>query len=367
MNRMQRNISSLVALSLLALLWGCADIPTQQFEAYKRAFKDVRASGEEVLLDYGVAKSDSEKRRKALSGGGEVDSGDRFAFDISAITETEKPLDGVGVRMHAWNVLAQYNETLTAVAQGHSPAEISAAFDGLTQALNKFPIGAISEAAKELVPYAGVAKAALEIIEREIAAGRFIESIQAIYPEINKFLDLLESDAQNFYNIRLGLHDLVYEPIIDQIADNEGSFQDLLEGFDIPADTGEEETTHRIYPLIKQVNNTLAGIPDWPSENILVVSQSGDKEYTELAHSQFFDLANQIERLAGEAKAVDDELIAYRNMLIEYVKLIQQTRRALKAVIEAVEENQQPEVVAQNMFDAAVKLRRAIAEYKKAR
>ena len=367
MNRIRSNISYLVALSLLALLWGCAAIPTQQFEAYKSAFDKVRASGEEVLLDYGVAKNDYEKRQEAESEGAELDAPDRFEFDISAITENEEPLDEVGVRMHAWNVLARYNETLMAIAQGRSTAEISAAVDGLTQALSKFQVRAISEATADVIPYAGVAKAALEIIEREIAAHRFIESIQAVYPEINKFLDLLESDAQNFYNIRLGLHNLDYDLIVDQIADHVGLFQDLSKDFNIPADTGEEETTHRIYPLITQINDTLAVIPDWPSDNILVLSQSGDREYTELAHSKFLELANEIERKAAEARAVDDQLIAYRNMLIQYVKLVQQTMRALNTVVKAIEENRQPEVVAQNMFDVAVKLKRAIAEYKKAR
>ena len=367
MNRIQRNVSSLVALSLLALLYGCSVVPTQQFEAYKRAFENVRASGEEVLLDYGVAKNDYEEKLEAVSDEKELDSGDRFAFDISAITETGKPPDDVGERMHAWNVLAQYNETLTAVAQGYSPEEISATIDGLTEALRKFPIKAISGAATDLAPCASVVKAALEIIEREIAAGRFTESVQAVYPAINEFLYLLEGDAQNFYNTRLGLHGLDYDPIEKQIIEKTAAFQELLKSFETSADTGEAETTQRIHDLIKQVNDTLVGIPNWPSESILVLSQSGYAEYTELAHSQFVEMANEIERLAGEAKALDDQLITYRDMLIQYVKLIQLTRQALKAVIEAIEENRQPEVVAQNMFDATVRLKRAIAEYKKAR
>lgn len=366
MNSMRHYISSLITLSLLAQLWGCATVPTQQFEAYKEAFDDVRASGEEVLLDYGVAKNDYKKRLEAESGNEELDAPDPLAFDTSAITETE-PLDDVGVRMHAWNVLAQYNKALTVVAQGHSPAEISAAVDGLTQALNKFPIDAISEVADDMVPIAGVAKAALEIIEREIAAGHFIESIQAVYPEINKFLDLLESDAQNFYNIRRGLHDLDYDLLTDQITKNLVSFQDISKDFNSPAETDSEETISKTFNLIEKVNNTLASIPDWPKDGFLVLSQFENRKYTELAHSQFLELSNDIERLVAEAKALDDQLIAYRDLLIQYMKLIQETRRALNAIVRAIETNQQPGAVAQNMFDITVKLKRAIAEYKKAR
>jgi len=361
--------SKWVAILLaLCMLSGCTTVPVEQFEAYKRAFDHVRASGEDVLLDYGVAKSDYKKiRQEAATGEGQVNTSERLAFDINAITETGIPPDDVVERMYAWNVLAQYNEILTAVARGHSPEEVSYAVDGLAETLRKFPIKEISEVGAELAPCASVVKAALEIVEREIAVGRFKESIRTIYPAINEFLYLLERDAQNFYNIRLGLHDLVYESILDQIADTEDAFQDLLAGFNISTDTGDSETTHRIYPLIKQVNDTLAGIPDWPSENIIVMSQSGGEEYSDLAHSQFFDMASEIKRLTAEAKTVDDELLAYRNVLIKYVNLILQTRLALKEVVEAIEEKRQPEAVAQNMFDAAIKLKRAIAEYEKAR
>lgn len=60
--------------------------------------------------------------------------------------------------------------------------------------------------------------------------------------------------------------------------------------------------------------------------------------------------------LSTKAKALDDQLLAYRAMLIKYVKMIQQTWRALKAVIKTIEQNRQPEAVAQNMFDLTVKL-----------
>ena len=359
-------ISSILSLFVLALLCGCVTVPAQQFEAYKNAFENVRASGEEVILDYGVAKTDYKKRLEAENNNEELDVPDPLAFDTSAIIESE-PLDDVGVRMHAWNVLAQYNEVLTVAAQGRSPAEISAAVDGLTEALNEFPVGTISEVASDIVPIAGVAKAALEIIEREIAAGRFVESIQAVYPEINKFLNLLENDAQNFYNIRRGLHDLDYDLLTDQITVNLISMQDISKDFNNPAEAGSEEAISKTLDLIENVNNTLESIPGWPKESFLVLSQFENGKYTEMAYSQFLELSNDIERLAAEAKATDDQLIAYRTMLIQYVKMIQQTRRALKAVIKGIEENRQPGAVAQNMFDTAIKLKRAIAEYKKAR
>jgi hypothetical protein len=345
MYQLKRNVASIVVLILLVQLWGCATIPTQQFEAYK---------------------NDYEKRREAESGNEELDVPDPFAFEASTVIETE-PLDDVGVRMHAWNVLAQYNEVLTVVAQGHSPAEISAAVDGLTEALDEFPIEVISDVADDILPIAGVAKAALEIIEREIAAGRFIESIQAVYPEINKFLNLLESDAQNFYNIRRGLRDLDYDLLTDQINDNLFSIKAISKDFNSPVETDPEEAISKTSGLIKKVNNTLKSIPDWPEDGFLDLSQFENRKYTELAHSQFLERSNDIERLLTEAKTLDDQLLAYRDMLIQYVKMIQQTRRALKAAIKAIEQNRQPEVVAQNMFDVTIKLKRAIAEYKKAR
>jgi len=363
---MKRYISAIFVLILLALLWGCVTIPTQQFEAYKNAFDDVRASGEEVLLDYGIAKSDYKKRLDAENVNEQLDEPDPLSFDAGAVIETE-PLDDVGVRMHAWNVLAKYNEALTVVAQGGSPAEISAAVDGLTEALNEFPIEAIGDLAEDIVPIAGVAKAALEIIERTIAAGRFIESVQSVYPEINKFLNLLESDAQNFYNIRRGLRDLDYDRLMDRIFDDLISIRDISKDFNNPDETGSEEAISKTLVLIEKVNNTLESIPEWSKDNFLVLSQFENRKYTELAYSQFLELSNSIERLSTEAKTLNDQLLAYRAMLIQYVKMIQQTRRSLKAVIMAIEQNRQPEAVAQNMFDVTLKLKRAIAEYKKAR
>ncbi len=366
MDGIAHRVPFVVACSSLALLCGCRTVPVQEFEAYKRACSEARAAGEEVLLDYLVAKNESTRIQEAEGAGQERNRPEYLSFQVSTMTEAES-LDSVGVRMHAWRVLGEYNEALTVVAQGHSRAEVTAAVDGLVGALQQFPIEEVSELAADAVPFSAAAKLMLEVLEREAAARHFADSMIAVRPTVSRFLDLLERDAQNFYNIRMGLRNWEYDTLTDRIADRVIAFRNLSKDFNIPPDVSEEDSRPQVYPLVDQINNILTSIPDWPQDGFLILAPGGDAAYTELAHSQFVEMAREIEQLAEQAQEVDERLVTYRNVLIQYVRMIQHTRRGLNGVTQALEQQRPPDAVAQDVFAAAVLLKRAFAEYEKAR
>jgi hypothetical protein len=364
MNRLQRGILCAVVMSLLVLPWGCTAVPTPEFEAYKRACDEARGAAEKVLLDYAVAKQDFAKRQKSKNEEqGENQAGDRV-FDIRAITHVE-PLDAVDVRMHAWHVLSRYNEALIAVAAGHSQAEISSAVDGLTEALRQFPIGDVAALASEAVPYAQVAKVALGVIEREVAARHFVESVARVYPEINKFLDLSEADINNFYNVRMGLHDLDYDGVTDRINEQLVCFGDLCKDFNVPEVNGAGKPSLR--DLIVQTNARLKKVPQWPPDGFLEVPKGGHAECSPLAYSQLLGFSREVENLIQALDPIDSQLVAYRDVLIQYVKVIQANRQALRELVRALERKRPPAAVAQDVFAVTISLRRAFAEYEKAR
>ena len=105
-------------------------------------------------------------------------------------------MDRVVVRMKAWDVVARYNDLLTALAEGRAADELAGAVDGLSSSLGSFPIAAVAVAWTEVSGYLAPLKPlALEAV-RERSRRDFIAAVGKGGPLIaDKFLKLLREDA----------------------------------------------------------------------------------------------------------------------------------------------------------------------------
>ncbi len=364
--------SFVMTIAMLCLLLGCSRIPTREFASYTSAFERVRAVGEEVLLDYALqleAHEELERRAGSANRERDAEASDRFHFDVAELTDPSSAPDDVGVRLRAWQVLGQYNEALAAVAQGRSADEIAASVDGLIHTLRTFPSRTVVDAALQVTPFAGAAKLALEVIEREAAARRFAQAVRAAQPAIERFLVLLEDDAQNFYNIRKGLHDLAVDERSDRMNDLARTVARIAAEFRIPVEQGADADHGTVHEIINQINETYSAIPDWPQDGLLpsLAAKASGNEYTKLAHSQLEQLADEIERHAEKTRALDDQLLAYREVMTLYVKSIRQTRQALLELALPQRQQRTAQTIAGELFAAAMQLKRAINDYKQAR
>ena len=117
---------SVVALLLAALTAACTTIPQREFATYKDTFAKARTAGETVVLDYGVAVAQFEEI-KARRAAAKPEQRRRGApFDPGAPRRRSPlPVDHVLVRMQAWDVVARYNDLLTALAEGKPADELA--------------------------------------------------------------------------------------------------------------------------------------------------------------------------------------------------------------------------------------------------
>lgn len=364
--------SFVMTTAMLCFLLGCSRISTREFSSYTSAFERVRTVGEEVLLDYALlAAAHEEIERQAASAERERDAEafDRFHFDVAELTDPSSAPDDVGVRLRAWQVLGQYSEALAAVAQGRSADEIAASVDGLIHTLQTFPSRTVVDAAMQVTPFAGAAKLALEVIEREAAARRFAQAVRAAQPAIERFLVLLEDDAQSFYNIRKGLHHLAVAERSDRMNDLARTVARIAVEFKLPVEQGTDADHGTVHEVINQINETFGAIPDWPQDGFLpsLPAEASGNDYTNLAHSQLEQLADEIRRHAAEIRALDDQLLAYRAVMTLYVKSIRRTRRALLELALPPRQQRTAQTIASELFAAALQLKRAINDYKQAR
>jgi len=340
----------------VACATGC-QLPTRQLEDYRSAFSQARAAGEEVLLDYGAARETYEERlaERGLSDEDTPDARTRLAFDPDDVAEA--PADAVVVRMKAWAVLADYNAALVALAEGRSSEEIAGAAEGLLSS-----VGALSaEAAADLAPFGGVITSALEQLQRGIERREFERAVRGAEPLIADLAGYLVQDARSFYNVRLGLRNLAYSAETDAAADRRDAIEDLLARHE---HEGEDRSASEI---ADRVNASLSALPDWREEDLLMMPPLGEAPYTAALHAQLSSLAGEIGERVKSAREIDARLLAYRETLSGYVRLVRRLRASHTALLRAVEDSELALPPPEEIIEHVVAVRQAFRKYESRR
>ncbi|MHC5024879.1 MAG: hypothetical protein ACYTGG_13415, partial [Planctomycetota bacterium] len=237
--------------ALLLALTGC-QVPGRELSAYRDAFGQARTAGEEVLLDYGVARDEYEalgaaQEREAPE---PQDPAKRLAFDPDMVGSP--PADAVVVRMKAWAVLARYNEALVSLAEGRDPAELNAAADGLMQSIATLS----TDIAADIAPFGDVIKAVLAQAQRAIEVKKFREVVRAADPLVQQLSAYLLDDTRNFYEIRRGLRNIKYSRTTDRIVDLRSGIEAGLEGraeVDPTGEFGSAEVVERVDAALRRL------------------------------------------------------------------------------------------------------------------
>ncbi|MFG0328520.1 MAG: hypothetical protein ACF8PN_01365 [Phycisphaerales bacterium] len=350
------------AVILTLLVAGCGSPPTAELSAYRNAFDESRRAGEAVLLDHEAALLEVAALEADDSDPRANEAPDRFAFDVRSIADEESLVDPVGVRLLAWRTLERYNTALVTLAAGGNADAVAASVDGLVTELQSFPLSAVAGAAGEIAPFAAPVKLALEAMERAIAAKRFEDAIRAAHPAIMQFLDLLEADAQDFYDLRLALRDRQVDARVDRITDLARATQRLLMEFELTRDAAPEQFS----VVIDSMNATLLALEDWPEDNVLRFGESGDGVPNATHQLRVEASFSEMRRLADEVASLDESLFAYRAVMVEYVRTLRAVRRAHEALHRALDRPAPPSIdFASELITLAVTLRRTLALYER--
>lgn len=350
------------AVLLAALVaGGCTTVPTTEFATYKDTFAKARAAGEEVLLDYGAAaaQADEIEAKRVAAKAGPRQRGERF--DPGAPGRNGTKLDDVLVRMKAWDVVARYNDLLTALAEGRAADELAGAVDSLSASLANFPIAAVASTAAEVSGYLAPLRAlALEAV-REHSRRQFVAAVGKGGPLItDKFLKLLREDTSDFYRVRRILNDREISVLAESANATTLNLAGLAAGFqasgEIDGKIADLRTEIELLPVLAG-GRRLVRVPELPA-------QRGGAALTPAAKTQMLSLAQDATAQVARVAAKDDELIAYRQVLVAYVVMLDQLEHSMRALQIAAEQAQPAIPQGADLQRVVVLLREAYITYR---
>jgi hypothetical protein len=395
----------------MILVAGCTTVPAKDFAAYKEAFGAARSAGEEVLLDYSAALEQRDRLAAEVSAAElqdeaaslkrdveelreERESADRFRFTVQQFVAAESAEDDVAVRMRAWQVVEAYNDALTALAEGRPASEVGSAVDGLLQAIGSLPIDAVQAALKTFAPFAPDVKQVLALVQKEMAARRFARAVRAASPLIKGFLRLLLSDADNFYNVRFGLYEREYNARYASARILQKNLSVLLVSFipspssgsqtapeaaattvpvTVPVNlpptrlTMREDSARGDQELIQQVNADLLKFSGWRRDNLLATPNRPTGARREpAAQTQLMELAIEVRNLAEQAKAADARMLAYKQVVTNYVRLVLQLEVSVDGLLKSVDEAPRSTPPIADLLRVVLNVRRSLASFDKA-
>jgi len=315
-----------------------------------------------VLLDYGAAATEAEElaAKDAESQAKPKERGE--AFDPLTAAKQTVTVDHIAVRMKAWDVVARYNDLLTALAEGKAADQLAAAVDGLSSSLGSFPIAEVALSWTQVSGYLAPLKPlALEAV-REQSRRQFVAAVGKGAPLItDNFLKLLRDDAADFYRVRFGLNDREYRHLLTGVAEAGNSFADLCEQF---------QQTPEVSTILADLNNQVIKIPRRPGGAFAVkpvapkVSPSSAAAPTPEAIAQLTSLQADAAARVAQALAKDAELDAYRQVLTHYVDLLDKLEQSMRGLQIAAEQAQPAIPQGADLERTVILLRQAYIRYK---
>lgn len=313
----------------IVMALAACQVPTRQLGEFRDTLSAARSIGEEVVLDYGVAKGQYEAilAENARSNPQRISEAERLAFDPASIGQPTA--DAVVTRMRAWAVLGRYGDALLALAEGRSADEVGGVTDGLLQAVTALS----TDAAATIAPFAGTITTLVSGLQRAIEVKEFRRGVLAAAPAIEEVSDWLIEDAANFYNIRLGLRNIAYSRRTDMAADIRSSLVKVLTLHTHASTSGDLAAD----PVCDRLNVALMRLPTTDESELAVLPPPGSVAYTQTVHSQLEGMALDVEGLVAEALEIDGALLDYRSLLTQYTQLIRKMAAAHAALAQAVE------------------------------
>ncbi|MBP1686341.1 MAG: hypothetical protein H6Q33_2484 [Deltaproteobacteria bacterium] len=339
---------------------GCTTVPSREFTTYKDSFAKARAAGETVVLDYGVAVAQFEEI-KAKQAAAKPAKKMREPFDPNAAGRNQAAVDHILIRMKAWEVVARYNDLLTALAEGKSAEELAGAVDGLSASLNSFPIKDVAAAATQVSGYLAPLRALALEAAKEHSRRQFIDAVGLGAPLINdSFLKLLRDETGDFYLVRERLNDREISALADTANSTGTRLSELVSAYQASRDADA---------AIAAFNADVERLPVLRGGVRLVFplkspSQRGTNPLTPDVAAQIATLAQDAKAQVAKVMAKDDELTAYRQVLIAYLGLLNQLEHSLRGLLAAAEQAQPGIPQGADLERAVILLRQAYMAYK---
>jgi len=353
-----RTAPLLLLIAAFAATSGCSTIPHEELTRYRHAMAEAQQASRPVINDLGTAWRHAEELLNG-EGNGEHDSaGDWREFDPAGPRQSLTIEEQVMTRHTLWLAVVAYSDALAAVAEGRSTAAVRAEVNGFLDAVRTLPVRRLTDLAAGAQPLSAVISESLALVEREIAARRFHEAVEAGGPLVDATLDAMQQEINDHYDLRLAITTHRRREIEARIQ------LDLIpafRGIDQATGTHPEKTKVR-----NELNDILRASFGYSKRQLLDAEDSADApppSPSELA--QLVSLLGDVKSAGDQYAALRDQLVAYQGVLRAYHDLLTSTRRALMTLRERAEDA--PAASASDALLAAINLYWHFSQYESMR
>lgn len=359
--RMRNKITIVILAMLLAV--GCAQIPTQQFVQYKKAFNELNKVQEDILLDFDQALK---KRKKDDENIGPSSPYPDTLPELSSDSSATKP-DIIEVRRLAMLTINRYNDVLTKLVEGKSIEDVKTTTEGLVKTIGKFV---------EIAEGAGVPGIGSAINAAKILAGKFEElrlrkefkkAVREGVPAVYAILDFVKEDLSDHYTARFTIAQSERLLIVGEITNNVSNLIVLFSNHSIPPDTANIQDIKVIEKDINSHLKPVSGELNQDEYPYRLEYGTGDiPEYSILIDFQVTQIVSRIESLAKKYSQNVTQVNSIGSVLIQDAELIEKTKIALNTLVNALDKPLDIGVIAEEILDTAFNVKREFEAFRAA-
>lgn len=339
MRRFVRTIGYMSKLLLLGGLFGlsagCANIPKQNFDAYRSSSATAKTAAEDVVLRGKVAA-------KALA---EDPANIQSPTErLAKLREREQLADD---RLIALETIDRYNNVLVQLAEGKDPEEIKSDLESLGNCLTKIGSSRITAAVGKAVPYAGIAAELVAMIDDATNRQKFVELVKKGSEPVSGIIDILVADADN-------IHTIVSQQMMMPRDISDNRLSDIRFRFKKVAD-GLQNTTE-VADVVKRINETRARLVHQKLPTVDPVAGATVPRHADL--ELLNNLADATESEVVTANSITSKVKDHSKVIEEYKSLLNQTKTSLVQLGKSVELNRP--VATAEYINRALTLRESI-------
>lgn len=326
---------TIAALALFALFSGCTAVPTAEYASYTEAYSNVKDESEKLLVELSAAFNLDAQIKQDKQAADKKVASRPFPMEATGANSENPGEEDILVRRKALELISLYNTTLSDLAAGKSPEQVSASANSLITGLNSFGslVGAGSGAS---IPFVNEVSTLIGTLVQKLQEAQnralFVDAMRAGAPILSKLFAQLQLDANEIYHIRaLDAEKRTLAVQID-IANNIGQMLTVAKaGKPAANDTEKAELANvqtRLNKLIKDSN-----LPTYPP----LVLAGATTPLTPLLLSQLQQTLAQLEASAKQYQAIVSETNANHDWVQSYKKMVIATNNDLNAVVTALD------------------------------
>lgn len=355
-----RTMRFTLVISTILLLAGCFHIPKREFSQYKQTFAQVHTTAGDILLDFDQALKKAKERQAAQEQGQDARPvRPPYPADLEAFEAKrgDEKLDDIEVRRRALQVITQYNDLLTQLAEGKSAQEVKSSASGLVNAVGKFVTIAGGSGVPGLSAIATIVSTLAELVEKARTRAEFSRAVREGRPVIEKIIDALIEDRGDHYGLRFGLAQEERLLILDEITIRIR----LILGFVASLGPSRQDGPN-VSDAEKDLNSILkpvrGEIVEYPIRLKLAPASARTAPFTEGAdertQASILEIKEQVEKYENNVK----QMQALGRALVEYGKLLERTKTALATLEKMLDKPQDISIVAEELARAVFSVKR---------